>query len=254
MKRQPSAYEQPKTIKQTPPKQTTIDDYDTPLELESSTLPIATSHTLKLPAEYDEVAGEPLDQNPPAGSKKPAALYDEVPMEQILTAGSQKPTTTYDEVPMEQTLPTGEAHIFDPSTTHDKVASENFQGVYDLATEPHDYINQQDTVEQETGSGYHLLEDVNMSPSSTHQFGDIHSAIPASTQLASQPSNGHIHSQKAKTLQAQAQMNYETPLDADSTKSHTFPANFQGNLEDYETPLDAKNMENYEIPQDASLI
>lgn len=193
---------------------------------------IATSNALKVPTKYDEVPSESHDQKSTAGkseSQKPTAMYDEVPKEEVPRVA-------------------GEAHT-------------QTQGVYDLLTEPHDYINQQDTAEQEIDSGYHLLEDVSMSPSGTHQFGgSIHSehAItpPSSTDgptLTPQPSNGHIHSQKAKTLQVQAPMGYETPLD-EVMRSRTIPANFQGNLEDYETPLDAKSVENYETPQDASLI
>lgn len=181
-------YEQPvKRIKQSPPKQTTnantsnAADYDSPY-VGSGTIPITTSHSLKLPADYDEVPGDSLEVSAMAN-------YDE---------------------------------IVDKS---------------------HDYLNQQDSPIQEYDSGYHMLGDASTSPTSTHKFGKsvsneyttplLHEPRP---HYPSQSSNVRAHAQKAKTL-ALAAMDYETPLDANTNvKSHTIPANFQGN---YETPLDA---------------
>lgn len=182
---QPSYYEQPvvKHIKQSPLKQTmnantsTDADYDIP---DMDSIPIATSHSLKLPAEYDEV--------------------------------------------------TGESNGLELSPEYDEVVGVS-----------HDYLNQQDPPVQEFDSGYHLLEDVSMSPSRKHQssgsVSNEYSRIPTpvmqepTLDRPSQPSNSHVHTRKSKTL-TPAPTDYETPVDADA-KGHTIPANF----ENYETPL-----------------
>jgi hypothetical protein len=78
IKREPSSYEQPvlRRIRQASPANANLpsdDNYDNISDVETTTtIPIATSHALKLPAEYNKVMSE--DSN----VQKPPTVYDRV--------------------------------------------------------------------------------------------------------------------------------------------------------------------------------
>lgn len=98
--------------------------------------------------------------------------------------------------------------------------------------------------ESDIDSGYHMLQDISLSPTPTSPLDSVlsngHSKMAArSPARSSRPQGGNNPPKRGKTLAAVHNCDYETPFDASAAKSNTVPADYLKAYDNYETPFDA---------------
>ena len=101
-----------------------------------------------------------------------------------------------------------------------------------------EYQNLSRVVEAESDidSGYHMLQDLSVSPTPMSPLDPVSNSSPARSSLPRR--NPPQLENRGKTLAAAYNSDYETPFDA-TAKSNTVPADYLKAYDNYETPFDA---------------